>query len=72
MVTLNFKKSPTGPIERTRKKPEYQKTLDRNLLKGQLGFGPIEFLMDEWRGGLMDEGKQELKRPTFKNLYSAL
>ena len=30
---FHSKKSPTGPTERT-PKPEYQKTLDRNLLKG--------------------------------------
>ena len=39
------KKSPTGPTERT-PKPEYLYNSSSNLLRGPLGFGPIQFLME--------------------------
>ena len=42
---LNSKKSPTGPTKRT-PKPEYLIALQLTEL-GPLGFGPIQFLMDE-------------------------
>ena len=43
------KKSPTGPTERT-PKPEY--LIARSQLRGPLGFGPIQFLMEKGLKGL--------------------
>ena len=40
------KKSPTGPSERTPKKPEYLIARSQLTERGPLGFGPIQFLMD--------------------------
>ena len=41
------KKSPTGPtFHGPRKNPEDLIALASNLLRGPLGFGPIQFLMD--------------------------
>ena len=42
--------STTGPTEQTPKKPEYLIALISNLLRGPLGFGPIQFLMDMFLG----------------------
>ena len=43
-INQQSKKSPTRPTERTPKKPEY--LIARSQLRGPLGFGPIQFLME--------------------------
>ena len=47
---LNFggvsKKSPTGPTDRTPKKPEYPIARSQLTERGPLGFGPMQFLME--------------------------
>ena len=45
-VLQESKKSPTGPTERTPKKPEYLIARSQLTERGPLGFGPIQFLMD--------------------------
>ena len=40
------KKSPTGPTERTPKKPEYLIARSQLTKRGPLGFGPIQCLME--------------------------
>ena len=45
-IILFFPRNPTGPSERT-PKPEHLIAL-ANLLRGPLGFGPIQFLMDSY------------------------
>ena len=39
---------PSGPAERTPKKPEYLIARSQLPEQGPLGFGPIQFLMDGW------------------------
>ena len=54
------KKSPTGPTERTPKKPEY---LMQFTKRGPLGFGPIQFLMEF----LTHPSSNPLTKPFWQN-----
>ena len=50
------KKSPTGPTERSPKKPEYLIARLQLTQRGPLGFGPIQFLMEFSFGFYKNEG----------------
>ena len=61
------KKSPTvGPTERTPKKPEYLRTPTQVFVRGPLGFGPIQFLMDSffWGGQWWNENRSWIWKTT--------
>ena len=47
ILLTKSKKSPTGPTERTPKKPEYLIARSQLTERGPLGFGPIQLLMDK-------------------------
>ena len=46
-LKVRSKKSPTGPTERTPRKPKYLIAGSQLTERCQLGFGPIQFLMDD-------------------------